>query len=73
MLRLAVVGPALDRRYGRGICAARRFAAVEYRDAEHPWFRLREQIREKCDKVVIEFEHASGEVTPETRVPPAEK
>jgi hypothetical protein len=55
-----------------GYAQRRRFAAVEYRDAEQsfcpqfPWFRLRELIREKCDKVQIEFDHASGEVTPET-------
>jgi hypothetical protein len=37
------------------------------------WFRLRELIRGKCDKVEVEFEHASGEVTPETRSPLAEE
>jgi hypothetical protein len=53
-----------------GYAQRRRFAAVEYRDAEQsfcpqfPWFRLRELIREKCDEVEIEFEHAGG--TPET-------
>ena len=58
-----------------GYAQRRRFAAVEYRDAEQsfgpqfPWFRLRELIREKCDKAEVEFEHASGEVTPEIRAP----
>ena len=62
-----------------GYAQRRRFSAVEYCDTEQsfcpqfPWFRLRELIREKCDKVEVEFEHASGEVTPETRTPLAEE
>ena len=49
-----------------GYAQRRRFAAVEYRDAEQsfcpqfPWFRLRELIREKCDEVEIEFDHAAA-------------
>jgi hypothetical protein len=60
-----------------GYAQRRRFAAVEYRDADQsfcpqfPWFRLRELIRQKCDEVEIEFEHAGGAITPETPELPA--
>lgn len=61
-----------------GYARRRRFAAVEYRDADtsfcpdFTWFRLRELLREKCDAVDVAFEHASGEEKTESAEPPAE-
>jgi hypothetical protein len=62
-----------------GYAQRRKFAKVEYRDSEQsfcpqfPWFRLRELLREKCDKVGVEFEHASGEAKLEQQGPLAEE
>ena len=58
-----------------GYANRRRFAAVEYRDANQvfcpgfPWFRLRELLREKCDAWGLAFEHASSDPSPKSQGP----
>ena len=62
-----------------GYAGRRRFATVEYRDAEttfcadFPWFRLRQLIAEKCDAVGVQFEYASGDGLPVGSEPLAEE
>lgn len=55
-----------------GYAARRKFASVRYDDADtsycpgFPWFALRERIATVLDEYGITFEHASGELAPET-------